>query len=202
MRFSAEHRFSASQGEVAAVLADPDFYRSLELPDLRLLEVRRLPAASALGSRRGGDAPPETGPGAEPESGPETEPETEPETGVLLRYEFTGSLDPVALRLLGGTRLTWSQEVHLRDGEGGWLTFAAESSPRLLHGRADFVLRPDRARAGSRARATVRRLDGELTVAIPVVGRMAERRIVSGVLGRLDVEAGAVRRWLEERDRR
>ena len=190
MRFSAEHRFSASQGEVAAVLADPDFYRSLELPDLRLLEVRRLPAASALGSRRGGDAP------------PETEPETEPETGVLLRYEFTGSLDPVALRLLGGTRLTWSQEVHLRDGEGGWLTFAAESSPRLLHGRADFVLRPDRARAGSRARATVRRLDGELTVAIPVVGRMAERRIVSGVLGRLDVEAGAVRRWLEERDRR
>ncbi len=194
MRFSAEHRFSASQGEVAAVLADPDFHRSLELPDLRLLEVRRLPAASALGSRRGGDAPPETG--------PETEPEAGPETGVLLRYEFTGSLDPVALRLLGGTRLTWSQEVHLRDGEGGWLTFAAESSPRLLHGRADFVLRPDRARAGSRARATVRRLDGELTVAIPVVGRMAERRIVSGVLGRLDVEAGAVRRWLEERDRR
>ncbi len=194
MRFSAEHRFSASQGEVVAVLADPDFYRSLELPDLRLLEVRHLPAASMFGSRRGGDAPPETG--------PETEPETGPETGVLLRYEFTGSLDPVALRLLGGTRLTWSQEVHLRDGEGGWLTFAAESSPRLLHGRADFVLRPDRARAGSRARATVRRLDGELTVAIPVVGRMAERRIVSGVLGRLDVEAGAVRRWLEERDRR
>ena len=194
MRFSAEHRFSASQGEVAAVLADPDFYRSLELPDLRLLEVRRLPAASALGSRRGGDAPPDT----EPDTGPDTG----PETGVLLRYEFTGSLDPVALRLLGGTRLTWSQEVHLRDGEGGWLTFAAESSPRLLHGRADFVLRPDRARAGSRARATVRRLDGELTVAIPVVGRMAERRIVSGVLGRLDVEAGAVRRWLEERDRR
>lgn len=194
MRFSAEHRFSASQGEVAAVLADPDFYRSLELPDLRLLEVRRLPAASALGSRRGGDAPPDT----EPDTGPDTG----PETGVLLRYEFTGSLDPVALRLIGGTRLTWSQEVHLRDGEGGWLTFAAESSPRLLHGRADFVLRPDRARAGSRARATVRRLDGELTVAIPVVGRMAERRIVSGVLGRLDVEAGAVRRWLEERDRR
>jgi hypothetical protein len=194
VRFSAEHRFSASQGEVAAVLADPDFYRSLELPDLRLLEVRRLPAASALGSRRGGDAPPDT----EPDTGPDTG----PETGVLLRYEFTGSLDPVALRLIGGTRLTWSQEVHLRDGEGGWLTFAAESSPRLLHGRADFVLRPDRARAGSRARATVRRLDGELTVAIPVVGRMAERRIVSGVLGRLDVEAGAVRRWLEERDRR
>jgi hypothetical protein len=123
--------------------------------------------------------------------------ETASETGVLLRYEFTGSLDPVAVRLLGGAQLTWSQEVHLRDGEGGWLAFASESSPRLLHGRADFVLQPERARTGSDGQATLRRLDGELTVAIPVVGRMAERRIVSGVLARLDVEAGALGRWLE-----
>ncbi len=182
MRFSAEHRFDAPPAEVAAVLADPDLYRSLELPDLRLLEVHQLPAASAPDSRPGAQAP--------------------PETGVLLRYEFTGSLDPIAIRLLGGARLTWSQEVHLRDGEGGWLTFAAEGNPRLLHGRADFVLHADGARAGPGARATLRRLDGELTVAIPVVGRMAERRIVSGVIGRLDVEAAAVQRWLGRRDRR
>ncbi|MDA8074245.1 MAG: DUF2505 family protein [Actinomycetota bacterium] len=182
MRFSAEHRFDAPPAEVAAVLADPDLYRSLELPDLRLLEVHQLPAASALDARPGAQAP--------------------PETGVLLRYEFTGSLDPIAIRLLGGARLTWSQEVHLRDGEGGWLTFAAEGNPRLLHGRADFVLHAEGARAGPGARATLRRLDGELTVAIPVVGRMAERRIVSGVIGRLDVEAAAVQRWLGRRDRR
>lgn len=191
MRFVAEHRFDAPPGEVAAVLADPDFYRSLELPGLHLLEVHQLPPGSALDARSGAQAP--------------------PENGVLLRYEFTGSLDPVAIHLLGGARLTWSQEVHLRDGEGGWLTFAAEGNPRLLHGRADFVLRADSAGAaaaagagagaGAGARATLRRLDGQLTVAIPVVGRMAERRIVSGILGRLDVEAGAVGRWLSRRDR-
>jgi len=172
------------------VLADPDFYRSLELPDLRLLEARPLVTTSGLGSRRGGDTPSETGP------------ETVQEAGVLLRYEFTGSLDPLAVRLLGGAHMTWSQEVHLRDGESGWLTFAAEASPRLLHGRADFVLHTDRARADLGGRATVRRLDGELTVAIPVVGRMAERRIVSGVLRRLDVEADTVRQRLDERNRR
>jgi hypothetical protein len=35
-------------------------------------------------------------------------------------------------------------------------------------------------------------LDGELVVAIPGVGRMAERRIVPGLLRRLDIEADAV----------
>ncbi|MGC8471930.1 MAG: hypothetical protein ACP5PM_06520 [Acidimicrobiales bacterium] len=182
MRFVAEHRFDAPPGEVAAVLADPDFYRSLELPDLHLLEVHQLPPGAALDARSGAQAP--------------------PENGVLLRYEFTGSLDPVAIHLLGGARLTWSQEVHLRDGEGGWLTFAAEGNPRLLHGRADFVLHTaDGVGAAPGTQATMRRLDGQLTVAIPVVGRMAERRIVSGILGRLDVEAGAVGRWLSRRDR-
>ena len=182
MRFSAEHRFSASQGEVAAVLADPDFHRSLELPDLRLLEVRQLRAASASDVSPDGDA-----------SG---------ETGLLVRYEFTGRLDPVAVRLLGGAQLTWSQEVHVRGEEGGWLTFAAEANPRLLHGRADFVLHPDPDGAGPATSKALRRLDGELTVAIPVVGSMAERRIVSGVLTRLDVEAESVRRWLSDPGRR
>jgi len=38
----------------------------------------------------------------------------------------------------------------------------------------------------------VRRLDGELVVAVPGIGRMAERRIVPGVAARLDIEARAV----------
>lgn len=162
VRFSAEHRFTASPAAVAAVLEDPGFYRALELPDLRLLEVE-------------GD-----------EAG----------DGVLLRYEFTGNLDPVALRLLGGERLTWSQQVHLRGHSGGSLQFAAEANPGLLHGRADFVLHPSGGRGHARAESTTRRLEGELTVAVPVVGRMAERRIVPGILARLDVEAGEIRRRL------
>jgi hypothetical protein len=54
-----------------------------------------------------------------------------------------------------------------------------------LHGAADFVLT---AAAGG----SVRRLDGDLVVAVPGIGRMAERRIVPGVLHRLDVEAQAI----------
>ncbi len=34
MRFEVEHRFRRSPEAVAAVLADPDFYRHLELPDV------------------------------------------------------------------------------------------------------------------------------------------------------------------------
>ncbi len=207
VRFSAEHRFPGAPAAVAAVLGDPDFYRELELPDLRLLEVRpaRSPR-SEVGSRVGAAS-----------SGPPQD------LALVLRYEFTGSLDGVALRLLGGERLTWSQEVHLRGGSGGRLEFAAEAAPRVLYGHADFVLEPepqagprpegetvtepvadpedrvDRANGSDRVAAgtsTIRRLDGELVVALPVVGATAERRIVPGVLQRLGVEAVAVRRRL------
>ncbi|HVC15200.1 MAG TPA: DUF2505 family protein [Acidimicrobiales bacterium] len=168
MRFSAEHRFAGTPAQVAAALGDPDFYLTLDLPDLRLLEVHEVDRSAPSG-------------GTEPVPGV-----TGAETGLELRYEFTGALDPVALRLLGGTRPTWTQEVRLREDAGGRLRFAAEANPRLLHGAAAFSLERE-------GEGTVRRLDGELVVALPVVGGMAERRIVPGVLRRLDVEAEAVR---------
>ena len=42
------------------------------------------------------------------------------------------------------------------------------------------------------AGSTTRQLDGELVVRVPGVGRMAERRIVPGIVRRLDIEARAV----------
>ena len=65
------------------------------------------------------------------------------------------------------------------------LRFEAERDPKRLHGGARFVLT-------TVADGTVRRLDGELVVAVPGVGRMAERRIVPGLLRRLDIEAQAL----------
>lgn len=112
------------------------------------------------------------------------------DTRVVLRYEFTGHLDPLAQRLLGGQRLTWTQEVTLDGANGGALAFRAEANPRMLHGEARFVLQPDGETA------TQRLLEGELVVAIPVVGSVAERRIVPGVLARLDAEADALERRL------
>jgi hypothetical protein len=108
------------------------------------------------------------------------------ETVLRLRYDFVGHLDPLARRLLGGRQLTWLQELRLdRVTGGGRLIFAAEADPRRLHGRADVVIEPDDA-------GTRRTLDGELVVDVPIVGGNAERRIVPGLLRRLDIEAAAL----------
>lgn len=110
---------------------------------------------------------------------------------LRLRYEYTGNLDPMVLRLLGSSQLAWIQEVRIdRSAGSGTLRFEAEKDPRRLHGTADFVL-------GSSGGGTVRRLDGELAVAVPAIGHMAERRIVPGILSRLDLEAQAVNERLQ-----
>jgi hypothetical protein len=105
---------------------------------------------------------------------------------LTLRYEFVGSLDPIAQRLIGSGRLAWIQEVRVdRATATGELLFSAEKDPKRLHGAAQFTLTAD-------GEETVRRLDGELVVAVPAIGRMAERRIVPGLLHRMDIEAQAV----------
>lgn len=106
--------------------------------------------------------------------------------GLRLRYQFTGHLDPMARRLLGDRRLTWIQELHIDPATGnGHLGFEAEADPRRLHGAADVTFDP-------RDGGTRRRIDGELVVAVPLIGGSAERRIVPGLLRRLDIEARAV----------
>ncbi|MHB1712910.1 MAG: DUF2505 family protein [Acidimicrobiales bacterium] len=108
------------------------------------------------------------------------------ETTLRLRYEYRGHLDPIVLRLLGSNHLAWMQEVRIdRSTDSGTLHFEAERDPKRLHGTADFVL-------AATGKGAVRRLDGELAVAVPGIGRMAERRIVPGILNRLDIEARAL----------
>jgi hypothetical protein len=155
VRFHAEHHFDRSVRSVLNILCDPDFYLSLDLPDLSPPEV--------LEQREDAD-----------------------QLMLRLRYEFVGSIDPIARRLLGSSRLAWIQEVRVdRPAGSGALGFEAEKNPRQLHGAADFVLTPDGA-------GTVRTIDGELVVAVPGIGHMAERRIVPGLVRRLDIEAQAL----------
>ncbi len=116
--------------------------------------------------------------------------------GVLirLRYEFTGSLDPIAQRLLGNERLAWTQDVRYdRTTRSGSLEFGAEKDPRRLHGSASFTLAPEPGEGG-----TLRSIDGELVVAVPAIGHMAERRIVPGIVRRMDIEAEGVNRRIAE----
>lgn len=113
---------------------------------------------------------------------------------LQLRYEFVGSLDPIAQRLLGGRRLTWLQDLDLDRTTGkGSLRFAAEAEPKRLHGKSAFTIEPDADGTGA-----VRRLRGELTVAVFGVGGMAEGRIVPGLRRRLDIEAAELDRQLTD----
>lgn len=105
---------------------------------------------------------------------------------LRLRYEFVGTLDPIARHLIGEHRLAWVQEVRFQHAAGsGELTFGAAADPTRLRGSARFTLDDEDGRC-------VRRLSGELIVAIPLIGYRAEKRIVPGILRRLDIEAGAV----------
>jgi len=114
---------------------------------------------------------------------------------LQLRYEFVGSLDPIASRLLSGRRLTWVQDLDFDRSSGrGTLRFAAEADPKRLHGRATFTL----AAVDGDGDRSVRRLDGELIVAVRPIGGMAERRIVPGLQRRLDIEAAELDRQIRD----
>jgi hypothetical protein len=111
---------------------------------------------------------------------------------LRLRYEFVGHLDPIAKRLLAGRRLTWIQELQLdRDTGLGTLRFSAESEADRLYGSADVKLVEIEPGPVDGAR-TRREVAGELFVKVPLVGGTAERRIVPGLVARLDVEADAL----------
>jgi hypothetical protein len=114
---------------------------------------------------------------------------------LKLRYEFVGSLDPIARRLLAGRPLTWIQTLVLDVETGiGSLAFAAEAEPNRLYG--DASIRLTEIETG----ATRRRIDGAFFVKFPLVGGTAERRIVPGLVRRLDIEADAVATVLASSD--
>ncbi len=104
-----------------------------------------------------------------------------------LRYEFVGRLDPIAQRILAGRRLTWVQRLRIDARTGrGRLDVAAEADPQRLSGTASVAL--DAVSASE----TRRVIEGELRVRVPLLGGTAERRIVPGLVRRLDVEAASV----------
>jgi Protein of unknown function (DUF2505) len=106
---------------------------------------------------------------------------------LTLRYEYVGRLDPIARKVIAGRELTWIQALRLDTTTfAGTLTFSAEAAPDRLNGQADVALVP-----GGDSRCS-RRIGGDLHVKFPLVGGTAERRIVPGLLIRLDVEAAAL----------
>lgn len=114
---------------------------------------------------------------------------------LRLRYEYVGQLDGVARRILGDRKLTWIQELRLDTATFlGTLTFSAEQDADRLGGSADVAITSLDDDHRSR-----RSITGDLHVRVPVVGGPAERRIVPGLVRRLDVEASAVAEELSAR---
>jgi hypothetical protein len=110
---------------------------------------------------------------------------------IRLRYEYTGQLDPLAKKVVGGRKLTWIQELKLDTAtNAGTLSFEAEESPGRANGSAEVTLVD---LDGGRCR---RRIAGDFHIRIPVVGGTAEKRIVPGIVRRTDVEAAALRQSL------
>ena len=114
---------------------------------------------------------------------------------LRLRYQYIGQLDPIARRIVGGRTLAWIQELRL-DTETltGALSFSAEEDPGRLNGAAEVAITA--VGGGERCR---RRIAGDLHVRVPLVGGTAERRIVPGLVRRLDVEAAALSKELAAR---
>jgi len=112
---------------------------------------------------------------------------------LRVRYRFVGHLSAAVTAVVDPKKLSWVEEsVH-----------------DLASGRVTFRMRPDHygdrfASHGTyRFQAagddqTVRIVDGEVTIRMPIVGGRVEAAIVSGIKEHLDAEGALVVRYLAE----
>jgi hypothetical protein len=108
-----------------------------------------------------------------------------------IRYRFTGTLSSAVTRVIDPRKLTWVDET----------------TYDLAAGRATFRIIPDHYAGKLRCSGTyvftaasprtVRRATGELTVGVPLLGRIVERALVSGLAEHLEAEAHLLGAWLE-----
>ena len=120
-----------------------------------------------------------------------------PRRVLRLRYQYIGQLDPIARKVLAGRALSWIQELRIdRESGKGTLSFSAEADADRLNGNASVAITATGDGSASR-----RRIAGDLHVRVPLIGGTAERRIVPGLVRRLDVEAEALSKDLASRPR-
>ena len=108
-----------------------------------------------------------------------------------VRYAFTGSLSPAVTRVIDPKKVTWVDETTY-DLSARHATF------RIIPDHYANKLRC----AGTytfteRGAITVRHAEGDLSVGVPLVGRIVERAIVSGLQDHLRAEADLLAVLLE-----
>lgn len=111
----------------------------------------------------------------------------------LVRYRFTGDLSPAVTAVVDRRRLVWVDE-HVYDLELATATFRVlpeHYADRLRAGGTErFVTAPS-------GEGTIRQVEAELTVRWPVIGRLVEKAIVSGLQEHLADEAVRIAGWLD-----
>jgi hypothetical protein len=116
--------------------------------------------------------------------------ESGPTITLRVRYQYTGSLDSLARRVLRVDDVNWVQESRL---------------DRTTH-RTEFKVvpgvHPDRFRCGGtmqlrqEGNETVRGIDGELRIRVPIFSGRAEGLIVPGLRSRMNYEAELLADWV------
>ena len=107
-----------------------------------------------------------------------------------VAYEYTGSLDPIAQRVLRGSEIGWVQEVTLdRDAHRARFTVVPKVHADRLRCSGTYTLR-------EHGETTTRTISGELRINVPLIASRAEKMIGPGVIRRMKLEAAFLEEWL------
>jgi uncharacterized protein DUF2505 len=112
-----------------------------------------------------------------------------------VRYAFVGDLSAAVRAVVDPARLTWVEDSTLdRRSHLTTFTILPDNYARLLNASGSISLT-----AQDDGQATVRRIDGQVTVPMPLVGRKVEAAIVSGLREHAEREVDVVHRWVSSR---
>lgn len=109
---------------------------------------------------------------------------------VKVRLTFTGYMEPIAQKVLRGQTPSWVQLLDIDlDAHTAELRIDPDVAGSVVRCTGHYDLKWD-------GDHTVRNLDGEFTVRIPMLGKRAEKAIGPGIVRRLDIEADILRNRL------
>ncbi len=109
-----------------------------------------------------------------------------------VAYQYTGSLDAIAERVLRGSEIGWVQEVALdRTTHRARFTVVPRVHAERLRCSGTYTL-------SEREGTTTRVISGDLRINVPLVASRAEKMIVPGLVRRMRLEAAFLDEWLTQ----
>lgn len=112
-----------------------------------------------------------------------------------VRYAFVGDLSAAVRAVVDPAKLTWVEDSTLdRRSHLTTFTILPDNYARLLDASGSISLASQ-----DDDQATIRRVQGEVTVHMPLVGRKVEAAIVSGLREHAELEVDVVNRWVTSR---